>query len=114
MSYFKYQGKNIYYEETGNGRPLLLLHGNTASSNMFYEITGKYAAHHKVILMDFLGHGRSDRLPEFPADLWFDEAMQVIELIKSRQYGNHWQQRGRTGRNQRGPGSAGAGRESHC
>ena len=87
MSYFKYQGKNIYYEETGNGRPLLLLHGNTASSNMFYEITGKYAAHHKVILMDFLGHGRSDRLPEFPADLWFDEAMQVIELIKSRQYG---------------------------
>ena len=59
MSYFKYQGKNIYYEETGNGRPLLLLHGNTASSNMFYEITGKYAAHHKVILMDFLGQGRT-------------------------------------------------------
>lgn len=87
MSYFKYQGKNIHYEETGSGRPLFLLHGNTASSNMFYEIAGRYAGHHKVVLIDFLGHGKSDRLTEFPADLWFDEAMQVIGLMKTRQYG---------------------------
>ena len=87
MSYFKYQGKNIHYEETGSGRPLFLLHGNTASSNMFYEIAGRYAGYHKVVLIDFLGHGKSDRLTEFPADLWFDEAMQVIGLIKTKQYG---------------------------
>ena len=52
MSYFNYQGKNVFYEEMGNGSPLFLLHGNTASSNMFYEIAGKYAEHHRVILID--------------------------------------------------------------
>ena len=73
--------------EMGNGSPLFLLHGNTASSNMFYEIAGKYAEHHRVILIDFLGHGRSDRLAQFPVDLWFNEAMQVIGLIKAGGYG---------------------------
>lgn len=87
MPYFNYKEKNVYYEETGNGRPLFLLHGNTASSTMFHEVTGTYAKNYNVILIDFLGHGKSDRLLEFPADLWFDEAMQVIELIKTRGYG---------------------------
>lgn len=86
MPYFSYNGKNVYYEETGEGRPLFLLHGNTASSNMFYEVAGKYAENYRVILIDFLGHGRSDRLREFPVDLWFDEAMQVIALIRLKKY----------------------------
>jgi pimeloyl-ACP methyl ester carboxylesterase len=39
-------------------------------------------------LIDFLGHGKSERLNAFLADLWFDEAMQVIELIKMKNYQN--------------------------
>ncbi len=35
MSYFKYNGHNIFYQEIGQGNPLILLHGNTASSKMF-------------------------------------------------------------------------------
>lgn len=55
MSYFKYNDKKIYYEEMGKGTPLLFLHGNTASSNMFLEIINKYTDSFKVILIDFLG-----------------------------------------------------------
>lgn len=87
MSYFNYKNKNVYYEELGSGRPLLLLHGNTASSNMFSGAAEQFAVDHKVILVDFLGHGRSDRLKRFPADLWYDEALQVIALLRERQYG---------------------------
>ena len=87
MSYFKFEDKNIYYEETGYGKPLLLLHGNTASSNMFGAVASGYAQDHWVILMDFLGHGQSDRLDKFPADLWFYEAEQVIAFLKEKQYG---------------------------
>ena len=86
MSYFKFEDKNVYYEETGCGKPLLLLHGNTASSNMFGAVASGYAQDHRVILMDFLGHGQSDRLDKFPADLWFYEAEQVIAFLKEKQY----------------------------
>lgn len=55
---------------------------------MFLEIAEKYKEHLKVILIDFLGHGKSDRLTEFPADLWFDEAQQVIPFLKEKEYAN--------------------------
>ncbi len=82
MSYFNYQSKNIYYTETGNGKPVVFLHGNTASSKMFEPLLPLYEEHYKVILLDFLGHGRSDRLVEFPADLWQEEARQTIALLE--------------------------------
>ena len=86
MGYFTYNNRNVYYTELGSGRPLLLLHGNTASSNMFGGIAEQFAINRKVVLIDFLGHGRSDRLERFPVDLWYDEAMQVITLLRERQY----------------------------
>ena len=86
MSYFKFNNRKIYYTELGAGAPLLLLHGNTASSNMFAEIAERYAKDFKVILIDFLGHGKSDRLSEFPDDLWFDESEQVIAFLRKKRY----------------------------
>lgn len=86
MAFFRFEDKNVYYSEMGEGTPLLMLHGNTASSNMFAEVAGAYAGNYKVILIDFLGHGQSDRLERFPADLWFYEARQVIAFLREKQY----------------------------
>ena len=86
MSYFVFEHKRLYYHESGTGRPLLFLHGNTASSNMYVQITDRYKQDFNVILLDFLGHGKSDRLKEFPADLWFYEARQVIAFLKEKGY----------------------------
>ncbi len=83
MAYFEYNNKRIYYEESGSGEPLILLHGNTASSKMFESIIKLYSDEYRVISIDFLGHGKSQRLEEFPLELWFDEAMQTITLINS-------------------------------
>ena len=88
MSYFYFDSKKVYYEEFGAGIPLLLLHGNTASSKMFSEITKEYQKNFKVVLIDFLGHGASERLEKFPADLWFYEAEQVIAFLHEKQYSN--------------------------
>ncbi len=87
MPYFKYEDKSCYYEEQGQGIPILLLHGNTASSKMFKTITELYSKDYKVILIDFLGHGHSDRLHEFGPDLWHDEALQVIGFLEQMKYG---------------------------
>lgn len=84
MAYFIYQGHACYYEELGVGSPLLLLHGNTASSKMFEGIAEEYSKKHRVYLIDFLGHGRSERLERFPVDLWYDEAQQVITFLKEK------------------------------
>ena len=59
MSYFYYQSKRIYYTESGNGAPVLFLHGNTASSKMFELLLPLYEERFHVILIDFLGHGLS-------------------------------------------------------
>lgn len=86
MSYFTFDNKKIYYEENGSGTPLLFLHGNTASSKMFTDFSKRYTDSYKVILIDFLGHGRSERLSEFPADLWFYEAQQAMAFLRHKHY----------------------------
>ena len=86
VSYFSFENRKIWYSESGEGTPVLFLHGNTASSRMFGGIAERYAANHRVILFDFLGHGSSDRLKTFPADLWFYEAQQVVAFLQQKQY----------------------------
>lgn len=87
MPYFKYENKSCYYEEQGKGTPILFLHGNTASSNMFDGIKELYTNSYKVIMLDFLGHGKSDRLDRFRTDLWHDEALQAIDFLEQMKYG---------------------------
>lgn len=69
MAYFPYGGKSIFYEEFGQGSPVLFLHGNTASSKMFELLMPLYAEKFRCILLDFLGNGRSDRVERFSPDL---------------------------------------------
>ncbi len=86
MPYFKYNNSKIFYDEIGNGEPIVFLHGNTASSKMFSNIAEAFANKYKVILIDFLGHGLSDRVQAFATDLWFDEALQVIAFLEQMSY----------------------------
>lgn len=87
MSYFNYQSKNIFYQEIGKGKPVLFLHGDTASSKMFELLLPLYTEHFKVILIDFLGNGQSNRINELPIDLWYSQARQVIALLEHLNYG---------------------------
>ena len=80
MCYFRYEDKQIYYEESGEGTPLILLHGNTSCGKMFDPILSKLADKYRVTVIDFLGGGRSDRVEKWPADLWFDWACQAKAL----------------------------------
>jgi len=86
MSHFTYKDKYIFYEEIGSGSPLFLLHGNTASSKLFSDVIDLYRKDFKVILIDFLGHGKSDRLNSFPVDFWYDQAMQAAALVRHNNY----------------------------
>ena len=82
MSYFYYNGKRMFYSETGSGKPCIFLHGNTASSKMFEFILPLYSNEFRVILLDFLGNGKSERVARFPDELWIDQGHQIVELCK--------------------------------
>ena len=82
MAYFNYQSKKIFYREVGVGKPLVMLHGDTASSVMFEFLLPLYQENFRVILIDFLGNGQSDRISKFPENLWITQAEQVIALIE--------------------------------
>ena len=43
MAYFKYKDKSVFYEEYGQGEPIIFLHGNTASSKMSELLMPLYA-----------------------------------------------------------------------
>lgn len=80
MSYLDYEGNRIFYEKTGDGKPLILLHGNTVSSKMFAPIIPLFSENYSVIIMDFLGCGQSNRVREWPTDLWYEWSKQVAAL----------------------------------
>lgn len=49
----------LYYEITGNGEPLLLLHGGLGGSEHFAEVVPLLSKSFEVITVDRRGHGRS-------------------------------------------------------
>lgn len=87
MAYFKYKDKSVFYEEYGQGEPIIFLHGNTASSKMSELLMPLYAENFRCILIDFLGNGQSDRVEKFSPDMWHDEALQTIALTEHLQCG---------------------------
>jgi pimeloyl-ACP methyl ester carboxylesterase len=53
-------GVEIYYEIHGEGRPLLLTHGYSATSQMWRGQIEPFSRRYKLILWDMRGHGQSD------------------------------------------------------
>ena len=58
--FFNYNGTKIYYEDTGNGEPLLLLHNFINTADSWKPHVEVYAKQFRTIAVDMIGHGRSD------------------------------------------------------
>ena len=62
-------GRKLYYAEEGSGKPVVLIHGWKASSNVYEDTSARLAeAGFRCIRYDHVGHLRSD-LPDFDPDL---------------------------------------------
>lgn len=59
-SYVRANGLNIYYEQHGSGKPLLLLHGGTGTCRWFDGHVALLAEHFQVFALDSRGHGKTD------------------------------------------------------
>src|SRR6202140_4189037 len=70
-------GVEIYYEVHGSGPPLLLTHGYSSTSAMWQGQIEALSKHHRLVLWDMRGHGRSD----YPGDASaYSEALKVADI----------------------------------
>ena len=57
--YVSANGLRIYYEDHGQGEPLILVHGGTVSSQLWQAQIPTFAQHFRVLAPDSRGHGRT-------------------------------------------------------
>lgn len=80
---FTWEGHRLVYEERGSGdRPFVLLHGLLLPAGVNAHIANVLADHgHRVIMLELLGHGRSDK-PTHAYHYRMDKtAQQVVALL---------------------------------
>lgn len=77
--YIQLNDVKIYYEISGHGEPLLLLHGVGGFIESFYKIIPSLSKKYKVIAMDSRGHGRSSDTTE---SITYEKmALDVVSLL---------------------------------
>jgi pimeloyl-ACP methyl ester carboxylesterase len=83
MPEFVHDGHRISYEDYGEGdRPIVLIHGLLMNRHMFDRLGPEMAARgNRVLVIDLLGHGLSDRPPEMANYSMTFFAQQVVGLL---------------------------------
>ncbi len=81
--FFNSDGVNIHYTDSkGSGSAVVLLHGFTMDSGMWYatDIAQQFEQEYRVIAIDLRGHGKSDK-PESASDYGPKIGLDVINLL---------------------------------
>ena len=81
--YFESEKTSIFYTDSrGTGEPIVLVHGHTMSSSMWYEsgIAKKLSEKYRVITLDLRGHGKSDK-PKSPTEYGPKVGKDIINLL---------------------------------
>jgi haloalkane dehalogenase len=59
--YVEINGVRVHYVDEGAGEPILCLHGEPTWSYLYRKMIPPLSAQHRVVAMDFIGFGRSDK-----------------------------------------------------
>lgn len=71
----------LWYEDQGDGPPLLCLSGLTRNSTDFDYVLPYLVGEHRVIRLDYRGRGKSQRAPDWRSYTIPTEARDVLELL---------------------------------
>lgn len=84
--YVIHDGARIYFSTYGAGSPVILLHGGLASQKYFgNQVPALVADHHRVVLIDSRGHGRSSRdARPYTYELMASDVVAVMDELKIR------------------------------
>lgn len=81
--YIDVNDAKIYYEEYGQGEPLIFLHGNNGSIEDFYQQIPFFAKQYRVVAIDTRGQGKSTDLTNTPYNYeqFSNDLLQVIQKL---------------------------------
>ena len=80
VKYININGKNIAYNQSGNGTPIVFLHGNPTSSYLWRNITPHLESVASCFVFDLIGMGKSDKLDNSGPDSYkFEEHFYFIK-----------------------------------
>lgn len=77
----KVNGVEIFYQKTGQGHPLVLLHGNGLEHSIFDELTEKLQQHYTVYAMDSRNHGQSAAAQDYSYDAMAEDVYGLIQEL---------------------------------
>ncbi len=80
----KVNGVELYYEKTGRGRPLLLVHGNGEDHSIFNEAVAELKKDFCCFAVDSRGHGRSSRVAALHYEDMADDMIALMETLDLR------------------------------
>ena len=76
--FIQLNGQILYYEKEGEGSPVILMHGNGESHEIFDVLIPALSKNHTVYAVDTRGHGQSATPKEYH---YFDMAEDMAEFI---------------------------------
>lgn len=82
--YFEHNGARIHYVDEGRGETILCLHGEPTWSYLYRKIISILRRHYRVVAMDFIGFGRSDKFAELESysfDMHFNTVLALIDEL---------------------------------
>jgi len=76
-------GTSIYYEITGDGPPILCIHGLGGTCNVWHAQRQGLSKFFKVVTIDLPGSGRSGRTDaSYSMERWADQVVQLADVLK--------------------------------
>lgn len=82
MPYFENQGARLYYEEKGQGKPLVFLHGAAWDMRQWKTQVDYFSKEYRVIVLDARGHGKSSLPPgKVPPDIFWQDVHAMIDYL---------------------------------
>jgi haloalkane dehalogenase len=82
--YVEVNGLRVHYVDEGDGDPILCLHGSPSWSFLYRKMIPPLSAAHRVVALDLVGFGRSDKFSEpgeYSIRLWRDTVAGIVQAL---------------------------------
>ena len=84
MPFLEANDVRLFFKDSGEGTPLVMLHGLTASHTAFDWEEDYFKERYRVITMDARGHGQSDRPRSYVLSDLVEDVIAILDHLKIR------------------------------